>query len=594
MKRNEKRYDVIVVGSGGGGLRAAISAASFGASVLVLGKGKSNRSGATLLAGANISADIACDGESLYKLGISDKNKDDTREKWFSDLITEGFHLNNQKLVQLFVDTAGERVREMLSWGMKVRGMEGPREISVSGADILDVLYKKARSLGVDFKSDIQFSDIAIEHGETCGVVCLNLLEGELMYYPSSSVILATGGAHNLFPYNSGSTDLCGEGQAAALRAGAELVDMEMVSFCPTVITKPEMYQGNILPYILFSYGYGNLYNKFGKTFTGKYLSLQVERLAMETEWNKMLLSYAIQKEINAGGSNCHGGIYYSLDLYPKEILEELYLELPPLKKGIYANIMEGFESGHAVTVIPSAHYFEGGIKINERMETKVPGLYAAGECTGGMFGANRVSAATTEMLVEGALAGENAALFAKKRNGQIDVCSKALTEMEEDLCRPFHHTGRSDVRHAMSSVRSCVGDSMSVLRSQNKLDIALCKIEQIAKKELPDISFSNKTPIYNREWMDYLSLRNMTVTAQAMIRSASLRRESRGVHVREDCDFTDNRNFLGNFIIEDSKFNYRFEKPISQDSSMPAPICRSYVTYVEQVVAELEREEDK
>lgn len=590
MKIYEEYYDVVVVGSGGGGLRAAIGAAQAGAGVLVLGRGKSNRSGATLLAGANISADIACDGASLSRLGISDDNKNDSKDQWFEDLVTEGFHLNNQRMVELFTDTAGDRVGEMLDWGLKVLGMEGPREISVSGSDILDVLYKKAVGLGVKFCSDVQFTDLALKDGEVKGAVCLNLLEGELCCYPAGAVVLATGGAHGLFPFNSGSTDLCGEGQAAALRAGAELVDMEMISFCPTVITHPAMYKGNILPYILFSTGYGNLHNKFGKPFTHKYLSPQVEKLALETEWNKMLLSYALQKEINAGGKNRLGGIYYNLDLHPAEILEELYQDLPPLKSGIYADIMSIFESGHSVTVLPSAHYFEGGIRVNEQMETCIPGLYAAGECAGGMFGANRVSAATTEMLVEGARAGENAARFAMGRTAGAPGFS-GLDALEEELTRPFGGSGRTDVRQALSGLQKAVGKSLSVLRSSQGLEEGLKTAEHIAKEALPDISFGNKNSVYNREWMDYLSLRNMTVTAQAILHSAQLRRESRGVHIREDCDFTDNQAFLGNFVIKGLDFNHRFE-PLGDGRLKPELIKQPYTAYVEQIVAQLESEE--
>ena len=141
----EKAYDVIVVGSGGGGLRAAIGAAENGARTLVICRGKANRSGATLLAGANISADIACDGATLDRLGISSRLADDTPEKWFADIVKEGFYLNNQEMLTLFVETAGSRLTEMTEWGLTIRGMEGEREVSVFGYDILDVLYKKAR-----------------------------------------------------------------------------------------------------------------------------------------------------------------------------------------------------------------------------------------------------------------------------------------------------------------------------------------------------------------------------------------------------------------------------------------------------------------
>ena len=243
MKQFETAYDVVVVGSGGGGLRAAIGAAEAGARTLVVCRGKANRSGATLLAGANISADIACDGATLSRLNISHGKKDDTLDDWFYDVVREGFYLNNQELVQLFVETAGQRLEELVNWGMEIRGMEGEREVSVFGSDILDALYGRAKSLGVEFLPDTLFTDLALRDGQACGVVCLSLTTGEVQCIGAKAVVLATGGAHNLFGANSGSTDLCGEGQAAAWRAGAELVDMEMISFCPTVTRYPTMYK---------------------------------------------------------------------------------------------------------------------------------------------------------------------------------------------------------------------------------------------------------------------------------------------------------------------------------------------------------------
>ena len=119
--------------------------------------------------------------------------------------------------------------------------MEGEREVSVFGSDILDALYGRARALGVEFLPDTLFTDLALRDGQVCGAVCLTLATGEIQIINAKAVVLATGGAHNLFASNSGSTDLCGEGQAAAWRAGAELIDMEMISFCPTVTRYPTM-----------------------------------------------------------------------------------------------------------------------------------------------------------------------------------------------------------------------------------------------------------------------------------------------------------------------------------------------------------------
>lgn len=589
MIQIEPKYDVIVVGSGGAGLRAAIGAAMEGAKVAVLCKGKRNRSGATLLAGANISADVACDGGNLNRLGISDRNKEDSPEKWFEDLICEGFYLNRQELVNLFVTTAAERLEEMIQWGLKIRGMEGEREISVFGSDILDVLYNQAQKLNVDFIENQIFSDLITEDDGVSGALCLDIMTGELCCYIAQAVVIATGGAHNLFSINSGSTDLCGEGQASVLRAGGTLVDMEMISFCPTVISEPLIYKGNILPYIFFSSGYGDLLNKTGKTFTHRYLSPKVEKLALETEWNKMLLSYALQMEIQSGRGNMNQGIYYTIQQDPVDIKNELYHELPSLKKGIYADIMKIFDEGKAVTVKPAAHYFEGGIRINKEMETNISGLFAAGECTGGMFGANRVSAATTEMLVEGAKAGENAGKYALKYKKR-EANAVKLKQVEEELRSPFNRRGEMNTSKALEELRSIVDSSICVIRREEPLKEAVKRLKDFEKTVKTELSIQNSSPIYNREWMEYLQLRNMILTAGAMIQSSLMRKESRGVFIRDDYFVTDNQNYLANVLILDKDLNAGLEKT-DLSFMKPEEKIYDYIDYVEKMVHLLDGE---
>jgi len=589
MKLCNESYDVIVIGAGGGGLRSAIGAAQEGAKTLVICRGRANRSGATLLAGANISADIACDGETLSRLGVSQGNKKDTKDDWFADIVREGFYLNHQELVKLYVETAGDRLGEMIDWGMEVHGMEGAREVSVFGSDILDTMMKRCRALDVSFMEDTLFADLLLRDGQVCGVVCVDLYSGELFAVQSRAVVLATGGAHNIFNENSGSSDLCGEGQAAAMRAGAETVDMEMVSFCPTVVTWPTMYKGNILPYILFSTGYGRVMNKYGKTFTDRYLSKSVERLALDSEWNKMLLSYALNAEIQAGRGTRQGGLYYALDLHPQEILEELYQDLPPLKTGIYADIMKIFESDRSLVIKPAAHYFEGGVRIDTDCATTVPGLYAAGECTGGLFGANRVSAATTEMMVEGAVAGKNAAAFA--RGSQLPAPDTAqMDAIEAELLKPFQNKGGLSPEEILARLHAITGEAMPVIRTAEKLTQGIEDVVQL-EQELENVTMTTASRAYNREWRRCLELRSMLPVAKTMMKSALVRDESRGVHVRGDALRTSNVKGL---------YNICFKGLSLEATRLPAVMTRMkpemgewrYTEYIEKIVAEEAEEE--
>jgi len=579
-------YDVIVIGSGGGGLRAAISAAEGGCKTLIVAKGKVNRSGCTLLAGANLSADIACDGGSLAEMGITDANKDDTKDKFFSDVVHEGFYLGNQELIRLFADGAPDRIRELMDWGMEVLGTEGERGISVFGSAILDALFKRVKELDISFVEDHLFTDVVVEDGTVKGCLCVDLLSGDIKYYPAKAVIIATGGSHGIFPQNSGPTDCCGEGPAAALRAGAQLIDMEMISFCPSVILAPQMYKGNILPYILNTIGYGTYVNKFGKTFTHRHLTSEVEALALDSEWNKMLLSYALQKEINSRRCNRFGGVYFTLQLSPLELKEELYRDLPTLADGIYHDIMEIFLNDRAVTVAPFAHYFEGGIRIDKDMKTRVPGLFAAGECTGGMFGANRVSAATTEMLIEGNIAGISAAKYAIDAASCTPASPQLLVSMEEALLVPFHTAGGLSPITIRNRLHDATYSSLMVLRNGEQLDAAAEEVSAL-RQLLPTVSLASKDRRYNKEWMEYLSLRNGLLTAAAILKSASLRKESRGVHVREDYLFTDNEHFLKNIVIENPELDVQWADP-THTTIHPEAVCKPYIPYVEDVISKL------
>ena len=364
--------------------------------------------------------------------------------------------------------------------------------------------------------------------------------------------------------------------------AGVSLIDMEMISFCPTVMCYPDIFSGNILTYILISLGFANLLNKTGKPFTYKYMSREVEVLALNTEWNKMLLSYAIQSEINAGNSTMHGGVYCDLPRQP-DAIDELYNILPGLKSGIYKDIMKLIDNGRAFIVSPAAHYFEGGIEIGEDMATGVEGLYAAGECTGGLFGANRVNAGTTEMLIEGVVAGENAASFAKQA-GICPAVSAAEAETEK-VMMPFKRKNGVAPRELVKRMKEALSKSLYVLRNEEDMEEAL-NVANGLQAELKDVAFTKKSYVYNREFMDYIMLRNGIVTARAILTSALARKESRGVHIRTDYFHTDNNNQHCNYRITDN--DMKVESLAVKNSMAVDEGVYDYAGYIETVVSRL------
>jgi succinate dehydrogenase/fumarate reductase flavoprotein subunit len=580
--------DVLVIGSGGAGLRAAIAAAENGSKTIVLSKGKANRSGATLLAGANISGDIGCDGKSLWELGFKDANPNDSKEKWFQDIIIESFYLANPDLVRKYVEDAPGRLRELIDWGVKVKGLEGERGVSVLGTSILDSLYKRAKALGVKFFEDELAAEILLDQGEPLGVISFEIPKGNFVFYRASSIVLATGGMHSVFPFHSGSSDLSGDGQALALRAGAELIDMEMVSFCPNVIKFPLKYRGNILPYILQSFGYGEVLNASGENFLSDFYDKDLTFLALNTEWNKLLLSFAFHNEISRGKGVQGNGLLYTIKSPAPPVFEKLYKEIPELKKAIFREILSILEKGQALVVSPGAHYFEGGIKINSNMETSLPGIFAAGECAGGLFGANRVSSALTEMLVEGAVAGENASFYAQKRGQKRpEVKSAALNEKVEPLLKPFQARRGQSVLELKNYLHDLTYKYLWVSRDGHGLSMALDAMTNLARDSLNEICLKNKSPNYNKEWLDFLELRNMVYCACAMAKSALLRKESRGVHIRQDCFFIDNENWLKHILIIGDSLVSR-EEDVVREKMKISPNRIPYMEFLKDLVKSL------
>ncbi len=227
------KTDVLVIGGGGAGFRAAIGAREKGVRSMLISKGPLGRCGATPMAGA----DFTLVGRDLKELG-HDGDPNDSYEKVFNDIVTQGFYLNNQKLIDQYIRTAPQCLKELIDWGIVIRSSE-ERAIFTTGISIMDALVKKARSAGVELLEDMMVIDLITREGKITGALGLNIKTGEFIHFKTKAVVIATGGWHKAFWPNTGMRDLSGEGIAMASRAGADIGNMEFITFCCNILLEP-------------------------------------------------------------------------------------------------------------------------------------------------------------------------------------------------------------------------------------------------------------------------------------------------------------------------------------------------------------------
>jgi len=555
MSVRKVETDVLVVGGGGAGFRAAIAAREAGARVTLISKGPLARCGATPMAGA----DFTLDGLSLSKLGFPGA-PDDTFEKAFNDIVTQGYYLNSQKLVEQYLTAAPARLKELIDWGLKITFSE-ERAIFTSGIGIMDTLLDRAKSLSVNFMADTMILELLTENGQISGAFGLDVRNGDYIHFKTNAMVMATGGWHKAFWPNTGMRDLSGEGIAMAHRAGADIGNMEFITFCCNVLLEPPMWLGSIATYVISLLAGGTLTNRDGEEFLNRYDPLMV-KIGTGMEWNKSFVSYVTMKEVNAGKGGPQGGIFYGRGDVPWEEFEEAATRLMPKWKYKAMDLRplgEKLKAGESVEVGAAVEYFEGGIKVNERFETNVAGLYAAGECTLGPFGANRVFSAITEMLVHGEEAGKNAGKWAVKEMG-LEPDAEILRSHEDQIETLRHRTTGLRIPEVRRKVQKAAHKALGPIRNPADLENFLKRLDTVKTDELPNLSVSDVAWIYNKEIIDALELGNMLTLLEAASKSALFRTESRGVHYRDDFPDCDNDNWLKETIIKQTEDGFKIE----------------------------------
>jgi succinate dehydrogenase/fumarate reductase flavoprotein subunit len=569
MSTETVQTDVLVVGGGGAAFRAAIGAREKGSRTLLVSKGPLARCGATPMAGA----DFTLDGLSLSRMGFLGEPKD-SPETFFSDIVHQGFYLNNQKLLEQYVSSAPARLKELIDWGIKIRRSE-QRAIYTTGIEIIDALHRRAKAMAVDMLEDVMILDLVIRDDQIGGALGLDLKSGQFLRFDTRTVVIATGGWHKAFWPNAGMRDLSGDGIAIASRAGAETGNMEFITFCNNILLWPPMWSGSLAGYILSFMG-GELTNHHGEAFLQKYDPFVVEK-GTTMEWNKGFVSYATADEVRAGRGSPHGGVYYGLGKTPWPSFEERALAYFPnwKYKALDLSVLgRKLKDGEKVEVGAVAEYFDGGIVVNERFETSLAGLYAAGECALGPFGANRVCSAITEMLVQGADAGWNAASFASRSKG-LQPDQRLFKDFEGRREIPLRkETGVKPAR-LRRTLQERAHAHLGPVRNEVELTSFIQFLEGLKATELPQLATGSKSRIYNKEWFDALELPNMVHLLEGAARSALLRTESRGVHFRVDYPHTDNDRWLCESVVTfvDGRFHISTRSPVFTSITPPGGV---------------------
>lgn len=519
--------DVLIIGSGGAGMYAAIEAARAGASVFLADRSLIGRGGGTVMAQMTVAVALGSE----------------TPDHWhhhLADTLQAGRGLCDEPLARLLCEDGPDCIREMDGWGVgwarkdgritqaMAPGHDRPRCAYVdflnTGPAVSKTLRTQVnRNAGIRKAGDLLVVDLVRNGGEVSGAVALHLSTGAPVTIAAKATIVATGGLTRLYRRNSASANMGGDGYALALRAGAPLLDMEFVQFFPIGHLAPRLIGMDPIMWDPFRYKLGGrLLNADRQEFTQRYGTREDGKYVITRD----LATYAIIKEVEAGRGSPHGGAYLSFQHCSAEALRAAF---GPVIDRLAANNIDLTKM--PVEVAPIAHYHMGGVKADPRMETEVPGLLVAGEAVGGANGANRLSGnAITEALVFGRRAGQSAA---ERARGRCQAFRNADARAAIDLAAAPGRPSELNTATMIQRLQAVMADDVGPFRTATTLTRALDAIGGL------DAGLGERPPgdggPFDMQRIDWLDLRNMLLVARTVAAAALRRTESRGAHQRED-----------------------------------------------------------
>ncbi len=560
--------DVLVVGAGGAGLRAAIEAHAQGAKVGLVCK--------SLLGKAHT---VMAEGGVAASLGNVDP--EDNWKTHFRDTMVGGKLLNNPRMAELHAKESPDRVRELEYWGavfdrtrdgrISQRAFGGHTHKRLAhigdrtGLEMIRTLQDRAVAIGIDVFMECTITRLITGAHGVAGAFGYWRTTGKPVLFPAKAVVLATGGVGKAYTVTSNSWEYSGDGQALAYEAGAELIDMEFVQFHPTGMVWPPGVKGLLVTEAVRGEG-GILRNKDGERFMWKYLpeDRRNEYAATDEEAKRWVdaasqgrsvdarrppelstrdnVSRAIYTEVREGRGTPHGGVFLDISYLPAEhVRAKLPSMYDQFKELADVDITKG-----PMEVGPTTHYVMGGIRVDaDTGASTVPGLFAAGEVSGGMHGANRLGGnSLSDLLVFGARTGAGAAAHAAKHKDAAYVDPVQVAEATRELAAPLERGTGEDPYQLQRDLQDVMQRLVGIFRVDADLREAITELGKL-RGRVPSLAVAGGR-VFNPGWNLCFELRNLLIVSEAITRLALQRTESRGAHSRLDYPETDQAGWGG------------------------------------------------
>jgi succinate dehydrogenase / fumarate reductase flavoprotein subunit len=550
----EHEYDVVVIGAGGAGLRAAIAAHDAGARTAIVCKsllGKAH----TVMAEGGIAA------------AMGNAWPEDNWRVHFRDTMRGGKMLNHWRMAQLHAQEAPERVLELEEWGalfdrtkdglISQRDFGGHRYARLAhvgdrtGLEMIRTLQQRAVALGIDVFMECTVTEIFKDGDSVSGAFAYWRETGRFIVFKAPSVVLATGGIGKSYRVTSNSWEYTGDGHALALRTGASLINMEFVQFHPTGMVWPLSVRGILVTESVRGDG-GVLRNSEGKRFMFDYIPefFKAETADSEAEADRWYddkknnrrppellprdeVARAINSEIKAGRESPHGGVF--LDIASRRDAEFIRRRLPSMYHQ-FKELADVDITAEPMEIAPTCHYVMGGVEVDpDTGVSRVPGLYAAGEVAGGMHGSNRLGGnSLSDLLVFGRRAGLNAAYYAARTgSSKPRVTDGTIKQAGERAVAPFDIEGGENPYTIQSDLQDVMQRLVGIIRKEDELQESLAEIQALQERATR-LSVEGHRQ-YNPGWHLALDLRNMLLVSECIAKAALERQESRGGHTRDD-----------------------------------------------------------